>query len=434
MVSLSQKKIRSESTKNCWAKTSGITTALTALRIIWNARLTNFWIKSRSSRKKAVPYSNEVRNLIYADNAATTQMDSEAYEIMQEYLKAEYANPSSLYSFAREGKKALSKARRTIAECINALPEEIYFTSGGSESDNWAVKGTALYGGEKRCVITSQIEHHAVIRACEQLEYLGFPVVYLSSEKDGTILPETLEKMIFSPRLVSIMLANNEIGTIQPVRELADIAHLHGAYFHTDAVQAVGHIPIDVRQLGVDMLSASGHKFGAPKGVGFLYIRNGVKILPLINGGSQENGIRGGTENVAAIAAMAAALKNCIASMNKTTTFLNELTEHFFALLDNSNISYSINGNIVNRLPGHISISFWEKSGEALLHQLDLKGICVSTGSACDSVRTETSHVLQAINLSEKLANGTIRITFGKNNTINDTEAIATALISSLKK
>lgn len=372
--------------------------------------------------------------MIYADNAATTQIDSEAYEIMQEYLKAEYGNPSSLYSFAREGKKALSKARKTIAECINALPEEIYFTSGGSESDSWAIKGTALYNNEKSCVITSQIEHHAIIRACEQLEYLGFPVAYLVPEKDGTILPETLEKTIYSPRLVSIMLANNEIGTIEPVRELADIAHLHGAYFHTDAVQAVGHIPIDVKQLGVDTLSASGHKFGAPKGVGFLYIRNGVKILPLINGGSQEKGIRGGTENVAAIAAMAAALNNSILSMNNTTLFLNKLTEHFLALLDDSKIKYSINGSTENRLPGHISISFPEKSGEALLHQLDLKGIYVSTGSACDSVRTETSHVLQAIRLPEKLAKGTIRITFGKNNSISDAKAIATALISSLKK
>lgn len=257
---------------------------------------------------------------------------------------------------------------------------------------------------------------------------------YLAPEKDGTILPETLEKTIYSPRLVSIMLANNEIGTIEPVRELADIAHLHGAYFHTDAVQAVGHIPIDVKQLGVDTLSASGHKFGAPKGVGFLYIRNGVKILPLINGGSQEKGIRGGTENVAAIAAMAAALNNSILSMNNTTLFLNKLTEHFLALLDDSKIKYSINGSTENRLPGHISISFPEKSGEALLHQLDLKGIYVSTGSACDSVRTETSHVLQAIRLPEKLAKGTIRITFGKNNSISDAEAIATALISSLKK
>lgn len=372
--------------------------------------------------------------MIYADNAATTQIDPEAYEIMQEYLKAEYGNPSSLYSFAREGKKALSKARKTIAECINALPEEIYFTSGGSESDNWAIKGTVLYNNEKSCVITSQIEHHAIIRACEQLEYLGFPVAYLAPEKDGTILPETLEKTIYSPRLVSIMLANNEIGTIEPVRELADIAHLHGAYFHTDAVQAVGHIPIDVQQLGVDMLSASGHKFGAPKGVGFLYIRNGVKILPLINGGSQEKGIRGGTENVAAIAAMTTALNNSITSMNNTTLFLNKLTEHFLALLDDSKIKYSINGSTENRLPGHISISFPEKSGEALLHQLDLKGIYVSTGSACDSVRTETSHVLQAIRLPEKLAKGTIRITFGKNNSISDAEAIATALISSLKK
>lgn len=372
--------------------------------------------------------------MIYADNAATTLIDPEAYEIMKQYLKNEYANPSSLYSFAREAKKALSEARNTIAECINALPEEIYFTSGGSESDNWAIKGTALYDGNKLCVITSQIEHHAVLRACEQLERLGYPVAYMKSEPDGTVLPETLEKMIDSPVLVSVMMANNEVGTIQPIRELSDIAHLYGAYFHTDAVQAVGHIPVNVKGLGIDMLSASGHKFGAPKGVGFLYIRNGVKILPLINGGSQEYGIRSGTENVAGISAMAVALRNSIKSMDRTKEHLYELTNQFYSIMNESGIEYTVNGNAIERLPGHISISFPGRSGEALLHQLDLKGMCVSTGSACDSNRTEISHVLKSIRLPEELAEGTLRITLGKYNTADEVDRIAHSLINILKR
>lgn len=372
--------------------------------------------------------------MIYADNAATTRIDPDALEIMQKYLADEYGNASSLYSFAREGKKVLAEARSTIAECIGAAPDEIYFTSGGSESDSWAIKGTALYGGTKKCVITSQIEHHAVLRACEQLEYLGYPVAYLQPERDGKILPETLETMIDSPVLVSVMLANNEIGTIEPIRQLADIAHLYGAYFHTDAVQAVGHILVDVKDLGVDLLSASAHKFGGPKGVGFLYIRKGTKLLPLINGGSQENGIRGGTENIAGIAAMAAAIENSVTSMKQTSQKLNLLTQRFYSLLDSAGAEYVVNGNTSDRLPGHISVSFPGKHGEALLHQLDLKGICVSTGSACDSTRTDISHVLNAIQLPEHIAEGTLRITLGKDNTLEDVIYIAETLLKALKK
>lgn len=372
--------------------------------------------------------------MIYADNAATTSIDPEAYEVMQQYLKIEYGNPSSLYSFAKEGKKALYEARKTIAECINALPEEIYFTSGGSESNNWAIKGAALYDGSKRCIITSQIEHHSVLHACEQLERLAYPVAYLKAESDGTVLPDTLERMIASPLMVSVMMANNEIGTIQPIQELSDIAHLHGACFHTDAVQAVGHIPVNVKKLGTDMLSASGHKFGAPKGVGFLYIRNGVKILPLINGGAQESGIRGGTENVAGVSAMAVALRNSIKSMDKTKKQLYELTNQFYSIMDESGIEYIINGSAKNRLPGHISISFPKKSGEALLNRLDLKGICVSTGSACDSNRTEISHVLRSIRLPEEIAEGTLRITLGRYNTADEIDKISHSLINILKK
>lgn len=369
-----------------------------------------------------------MKQFIYADNAATTKLDSVAYEAMLPWLKEEYANASQPYSFARSAKKALAEARALIAECINAKPEEIFFTSGGTESDNWAIKGSAFADPEHRAMITSQIEHHAVLRSCEAIERLGYPVIYLPVNKDGTVLPETLERNITdNTRLVSVMLANNEIGTIQPIKDLVRIAHKHGALFHTDAVQAVGHIPIDVQDLGVDLLSASAHKFNGPKGIGFLYISQGTSIVSFMDGGAQENGLRAGTENVASVVGMATALKNNCDHIKKNIEHVRELENQFIRAMNESGIHYVRNGGDFI-LPGLVSLSFMNQSGETLLHRLDLKGIAISTGAACNGDNDEVSHVLKTINLHEDLAMGTIRISIGKNNNKEDVFCIVKSL------
>lgn len=365
---------------------------------------------------------------IYADNAATTKLDQDAFEAMKPYLLNDYSNPSQPYSFSRSSKNAIKEARIIIAECIGAEPDEIYFTSGGTESDNWAIKGTAMYGGEKRCVITSEFEHHAVLRSCETLEYLGYPVVYIKPNANGIIEPKSLNEIIRNPILVSIMYANNELGTIQPIQELAEIAHQHGSYFHTDAVQAVGHVPLNVKELKVDMLSASAHKFNGPKGVGFLYINRETELLSLLDGGSQEKGKRAGTENVPAIVGMAVALKKNVDSIKENGAHLNELNSVFLSELQNSNIDYILNGHLTNRLPGNLNISIKGKSGESIMHLLDLMGICISTGSACDSINQRVSHVIKAIGVPKDYAEGTIRITFGKDNTVQDAIDVAHAI------
>ena len=356
-----------------------------------------------------------MKKMIYADNAATTQLDPAALEAMMQWMQDEYGNASQPYSFARAPKKALADARAVIAECINAKPEEIYYTSGGTESDNWAIKGSAFADPDHRATITSQIEHHAVLHSCAAIERLQYPVAYLPVDECGTVLPETLERYISDQtRLVSIMTANNEIGTIQPIKELAEIAHQHGAVFHTDAVQAVGHIKIDVQELGVDMLSASAHKFNGPRGIGFLYIRGGVKLCPFMDGGAQEVKMRAGTENTAAIVGMAAALKKNTDALEQNAAHVMALEKLFLSEMDKSGINYARNG--CNTLPGLLSLSFPGHSGETILHRMDLKGISISTGSACNGSSDEISHVLQAIRLSEEYALGTIRISFGKNN------------------
>ena len=371
--------------------------------------------------------------MIYADNAATTKIDSEAFDAMVPWLLDEYGNASQPYAFARKPKKALAEARVTIAECINALPEEIFFTSGGTESNNWAIKGSAFADAEKKSTITSAFEHHAVLHSCEAIERLGYPVSYLMPSADGVITADALGSMISnSTHLVSVMFANNEIGTIQPIKELCDVAHSHGALFHTDAVQAVGHVKIDVQELGVDMLSASAHKFNGPKGVGFLYIRKGTKILPYADGGTQERRYRAGTENIASVVGMAVALqKNCVA-IEANAAHLRTLDGIVIKALDESGIDYLRNGS-KNRVPGSISISLRNADGEALLHRLDLMGICVSTGSACNSVNTQISHVLQAVGLPIEYAQGTIRISLGKGNTQEETETIAKAILHIMK-
>ena len=375
-----------------------------------------------------------MKQLIYADNAATTKLDSNAFEAMTPYLLTEYGNASQPYSFSRSAKKAIKEARHIIAACINADQEEIYFTSGGTESDNWAIKGSAFSDPEKREMITSSIEHHALLRSCSAINGLGYPVNYLGVSSDGIVSTSELAKTITPrTRLVSVMLVNNEIGTIQPIRELCRIAHANNAIFHTDAVQALGHIKVDVQELGVDMLSASAHKFNGPKGIGFLYIRKGTQIVPWSDGGSQEFGLRAGTENVAAIVGMAVALKKNCARLEEHTAHLNKLEQTLLSRLNQANIDFIRNGSS-NHVPGNISLSFRHANGESLLHRLDLMGICVSTGSACDSVNTKVSHVLQAIQLDEAYARGTIRISFGHENSIEDALKISDSLVKILAK
>ncbi len=366
---------------------------------------------------------------IYADNAATTKLDKAVFAAMTPWLLVEYGNASQPYTFARKPKKALADARAAIAECIGALPEEIYFTSGGTESDNWVIKSSAFSDREKRLTITSAFEHHAVLHSCAAIERLGYSVAYMQPSDQGYIAPESLEKYITdNTRLVSVMFANNEIGSIQPIRELCKVAHAHGALFHTDAVQAVGHIEINVHELGVDFLSASAHKFNGPKGIGFLYIRKGVELPPYADGGAQENAYRAGTENVASIVGMAAALKVNCDLLEQNRQRLLGLERQFVTQLDEAGVVYKRNGG-ARKLPGLLSLSFPGKDGEAILHRMDLMGISISTGSACDSINMKVSHVLQAIRLREDYAKGTIRISLGKNNTEEDVEKIAAALI-----
>lgn len=377
--------------------------------------------------------------MIYADNAATTKMNIDAFEAMKLFLLDDFANASQPYSFSRKAKRALKNARQTIADCIGALPEEIYFTSGGTESDNWAIKNFAPQT-DLHHIITSPIEHNAVLNACKAISHHA-TTDFLDVNHQGLVSIESLKKVLSKPRecipscestLVSVMLANNEIGTIQPVRELCELAHKYGACFHTDAVQAVGHIPIDVKTLGVDMLSASAHKFNGTKGIGFLYISNQYqKIEPFHNGGMQENGLRAGTEDVASIVAMATALKVNCDTMEQNITHLKKLEEAFITTLTNFDVDFIRNGT--NQLPGNVSISLKGAEGEMLLHRLDLKGICISTGSACDSVNQQVSHVIKAIRVPDEYKHGTIRVSFGAENTINETFAIAHAIISIIK-
>ncbi|MBP3693069.1 MAG: cysteine desulfurase [Thermoguttaceae bacterium] len=366
------------------------------------------------------------RPFIYADHAASTPMDPAAWEAMKPFLLDHFGNPSSLYSFSRPAKKALKAARETIAECIGAEPDEIFFTSGGTESDNWAVKGSVFAEmPERTAFLTSEIEHHAILQACRAVERMGVPVDYLPVNGKGEVLPEALkERISSSTRLVSVMQANNELGTIEPIRELAEIAHAHGVFFHTDAVQTVGHIPVNVQELGADLLSASAHKFNGPRGAGFLYVKQGTPLAPYFHGGSQEFGMRAGTENTAAIAGMVAALKKNCETLEQTSAHLRELENCFLAALARLGVSFTLNGS-PNRLPGLLSLSFPEKNGETLLHRLDLHGICVSTGSACNSQNTQISHVLTAIRLPDTHAVGTLRISLGKENTLLEVENIA---------
>lgn len=374
-----------------------------------------------------------MKQLIYADNAATTKLDIDAFEAMKPDLLDEYGNAAQPYVFARKPKKALAEARAIIAKCINALPEEIFFTSGGTESNNWAIKGSVFSCFEKRETITSAFEHHTVLHSCKAIERHGYPVIYLKPTADGIITAESLSGIISNTTcLVSVMFANNEIGSIQPIKNLCKVAHSYGALFHTDAVQAAGHLKIDIQELGIDMLSASAHKFNGPKGVGFLYIRNGTKISPYADGGAQELGLRAGTENIASIVGMAVALQKNCGVIETNAAHLKTLETIIIKALLESGIDYRRNGSTHN-LPGIISLSFKDADGEALLHRLDLMSICVSTGSACDSANTQISHVLRAIQLEESYAKGTIRISLSKDNTADEMQRIAQSLLKILK-
>lgn len=374
-----------------------------------------------------------MRDFIYADNAATTKLDKTAFEAMKPWLLDEYGNASQSYIFARKPRKVIDEARAMIAECIGAEPEEIFFTSGGTESDNWVIKGSALWDTKKRATITSEFEHHAVLNSCAAIERLTYPVAYMPPSDDGYITIDILKEYITdNTRLVSVMLANNEIGSIQPVRDLCKLSHNHGALFHTDAVQAIGHIKVNVHDLEIDFLSASAHKFNGPKGIGFLYIRKGIDLPPYMDGGSQERMHRAGTENVASIVGMSTALKvNCDYLEQNQQHILN-LEKRLLSRLNASDISYKKNGGEI-KLPGLISLSFPGKEGEVILNRMDLMGISISTGSACDSVNTKISHVLNAIRLDSNYAKGTIRVSLGKNNTNDDVDKIAEALIKILR-
>ena len=368
-----------------------------------------------------------MKNCIYADHAATTPLMPEALEAMLSFLKENFGNPSSLHGWAKPAREAVEDARGTIAKCINADPEEIFFTSGGTEADNWVIKGSS--GG----LMVSSYEHHAVLNAAESEARRGREVVYVRPKVGnggGYIMPEKLAKVWKDDDgLVSVMTANNEIGTINPVHLLSEFAHKQGALFHTDAVQAVGHIPVDVREMDVDFLSASAHKFNGPKGIGFLFIRKGQKLNPLLDGGQQELGLRAGTENVASIVGMATALQLNCERMEENAEHLDDLTWRLREGIDRffKNAVYP-GESMTGQLPGFTSVSFPGHSAEGLLHVLDLKGIAVSTGAACDSKNTRVSHVLKAVNATNEIARSTIRITLGVENTVDDVDVILAAL------
>ena len=363
----------------------------------------------------------QINKIIYFDNAATTPLSPNAKKAMDMYWENEFGNPSSLYSIGVQNKKVLLDCRKRIANCINSKTEEIYFTSCGTESDNWALKGTAFQLKEKgNHIIVSSIEHHAILNTCKFLETIGFEITYLPVNEYGEVTVDSLKNAIKDNTiLISIMLVNNELGTIQNIKQLCKIAHEKNILFHTDAVQAVGHIPVDVMDLNVDMLSCSGHKFNGPKGIGFLYVKNGITIHPLLHGGQQEKNMRAGTENIPLIVGMTTALEEHVNSFSKNITYINSLRETIIQNLENLKIDFQINGS-VNHAPGILNISFYNVEGEVLLHRLDLKGICVSTGSACDSKNTQLSHVLKAIKCNEKYAYGTIRISLSEANTLDE--------------
>ena len=374
--------------------------------------------------------------MIYLDNAATTQMDEEVLECMLPYFREYYGNPAAIYSLAGQSGKAVAKARSQVAELIGAKKEEIYFTGGGSESDNWAIKAVAdLYEKEGCHIITTTIEHHAVLHTCEYLEKKGIRVTYVGVDAQGFVDPEKIRQAIRpDTRLISVMAANNEIGTIQPLKEIGQIARTQGILFHTDAVQAFGHIPLDVEELQVDLLSASGHKIHGPKGVGILYIRRNVKLGSFLHGGAQERHRRAGTHNVPAIVGMGKAAELAKQRMEESTAKESKLRDYLIERMLTQVPETYLNGSRENRLPNNASFCFRGIEGESLLILLDQKGICGSGGSACSTGAVDPSHVLRAIGVQEDLARGVLRLTVSSQTTREELDMAVEAIRSNVEK
>ena len=371
-----------------------------------------------------------MKQLIYLDNAGTTAARPEVVEAMLPYFSEKYGNPSSVYSLAQESKEAVDAARAAIAEALHAKPEEIYFTAGGSEADNWALVASAeAYEKKGRHIITTKIEHHAVLHTCQYLESRGFEVTYLDVDENGVVDLEELKQAIRPDTiLISIMFANNEIGTIEPVAEIGKIAKEHGIPFHTDAVQAFGQVPIDVDALGIDMLSASGHKLNGPKGIGFLYIRKGIKIKSFIHGGAQERKRRAGTENVTGIVGFGKAVEIAVSTMEERTSYERRLRDHLIQRVLSEVPHSRLNGHPSDRLPANANFCFRFIEGESLLMMLDMKGICGSSGSACTSGSLDPSHVLLAIGLPHEIAHGSLRLTLNESNTMEEIDYVVDSI------
>lgn len=365
--------------------------------------------------------------MIYLDNAATTKTAPEVVDAMLPYFSEYYGNASTIYSLGAESKKAMDHARQTIADSLGAKPEEIYFTAGGSESDNWALKATAeAYASKGKHIITTKIEHHAILHTCEYLEKRGFEITYLNVDRDGLISLDELKAAIRPDTiLISVMFANNEIGTIEPIAEIGEIAKEHGVLFHTDAVQAYAQVPINVDEMHIDMLSASGHKLNGPKGIGFLYIRKGVKIRSFVHGGAQERSRRAGTENIPGIVGLGAAVERAMRIMDTKTRKEIELRDYLIGRLENEIPHCWLNGHRTKRLPNNINFSFLFIEGESMLITLDMKGICASSGSACTSGSLDPSHVLLAIGLKHEEAHGSLRLTLSEESTKEEMDIVA---------
>ncbi len=371
-----------------------------------------------------------MERFVYLDNAATTRTAPEVVEAMLPYFTEKYGNPSSIYEFASGNKDVITSQRETIAEVIGANGNEIYFTAGGSESDNWAIKAAAeAYAGKGKHIITTKIEHHAVLHTCEYLEKQGYEVTYLDVDQDGIVKLDDLKAAIRpSTILISIMFANNEIGSVQPIREIGAIAHENGILFHTDAVQAFGQIPIQVDDCHIDMLSASGHKLNGPKGIGFLYIRKGVKIRSFIHGGAQERKRRAGTENVPGIVGLGTAARRAALSMDERAAKEIKLRDHLIERVLNEIPFSRLNGHREKRLPNNANFSFQFVEGESMLIMLDMKGICASSGSACTSGSLDPSHVLLAIGLPHEIAHGSLRLTLSEETSMEDIDYVVDSL------
>ena len=365
--------------------------------------------------------------MIYLDNAATTKTAPEVVDAMLPYFSEYYGNASTIYSLGAESKKAMDHARQIIADSLGAKPEEIYFTAGGSESDNWALKATAeAYASKGKHIITTKIEHHAILHTCEYLEKRGFEITYLNVDRDGLISLDELKAAIRPDTiLISVMFANNEIGTIEPIAEIGEIAKEHGVLFHTDAVQAYAQVPINVDEMHIDMLSASGHKLNGPKGIGFLYIRKGVKIRSFVHGGAQERSRRAGTENIPGIVGLGAAVERAMRIMDSKTRKEIELRDYLIGRLENEIPHCWLNGHRTKRLPNNINCSFLFIEGESMLIMLDMKGICASSGSACTSGSLDPSHVLLAIGLKHEEAHGSLRLTLSEDSTKEEMDIVA---------